>query len=198
LPNLCRKEVALQRAEQKVATVEARFDEYKKATRGDRALFKEKIAKLTEQLDAESAARLFVEGALRSARQERGARRQEGHDVPAESPSAKTESADSKITWFETLGAFGQTPFPLPPCTSRPGRQLAPTRVQSLGVKISKAAWQTLSAAKVLQSKSAHSCPLAAFGRRRCLTFPRSPTAVLDQPGAPARMQSVRWGALAT
>jgi hypothetical protein len=30
-------------------------------------LFEEKIAKLTEQLDAESAARLFAEGALRSA-----------------------------------------------------------------------------------------------------------------------------------
>jgi len=92
------KEVALQRAEHKVATAEARFDEYKKATLGDRALFEEKIAKLTEQLDAESAARLFAEGALRSARQERSARRQEGHDVAAESPSAETESADSKIT----------------------------------------------------------------------------------------------------
>ena len=98
--SLQEKEVALQRAEQKVATVEAKFDEYKKATLGDRALFEEKIAKLTEQLDAESAARLFAEGALRSARQERSARRQEGHDVAAESPSAETESADSKVTWL--------------------------------------------------------------------------------------------------
>jgi chromosome segregation ATPase len=98
--SLQEKEVALQRAEQKVATVEARFDEHKKATLGDRALFEERIAKLTEQLDAESAARLFAEGALRSARQERSARRQEGHDVAAESPSAETESADSKITWL--------------------------------------------------------------------------------------------------
>ena len=91
------KEIALHRAEHRVATVEARFDEYKKATLGDRALFEEKIAKLTEQLDAESAARLFAEGALRSARQERSARRQEDH-VAAESSSAETESADSKIT----------------------------------------------------------------------------------------------------
>jgi chromosome segregation ATPase len=98
--SLHEKEVALQRAEQKVATVEARFDEYKKATVGDRALFEEKIAKLTEQLDAESAARLFAEGALRSARQERSARRQEGPDVAAESPSAETKSADSKVTWL--------------------------------------------------------------------------------------------------
>src|SRR3984885_1950247 len=98
--SLQEKEVALQRAEQKVATVEAKFDEYKKATLGDRALFEEKIAKLTEQLDAESAARLFAEGALRSARQERSARRQEGYDVAAESPSAETESADSKVTWL--------------------------------------------------------------------------------------------------
>ena len=98
--SLHEKEVALQRAEQKVATVEARFDEYKKATVGDRALFEEKIAKLTEQLDAESAARLFAEGALRSARQERSARRQEGPDVAAKSPSAETKSADSKVTWL--------------------------------------------------------------------------------------------------
>ena len=98
--SLQEKEVSLQRAEQKVATVEAKFDEYKKATLGDRALFEEKIRKLTEQLDAESAARLFAEGALRSARQERSARRQEGHDVAAESPFAETESADSKVTWL--------------------------------------------------------------------------------------------------
>jgi chromosome segregation ATPase len=98
---LAREErVALQRAEQKVATVEAKFDEYKKATLGDRASLEEKVAKLTEQLDAESAARLFAEGALRSARQERSARRQEGHDVAAEAPSAETESADSKVTWL--------------------------------------------------------------------------------------------------
>lgn len=98
--SLQEKEVALQRAEQKLATVETKFDEHKKATLGDRALFEEKIAKLTEQLDAESAARLFAEGALRSARQERSARRQEGHDVAAESPSAETESGDSKVTWL--------------------------------------------------------------------------------------------------
>jgi chromosome segregation ATPase len=98
--SLQEKEVALQRAEQKVATVEAKFDEYKKATLGDRALLEEKIAKLSEQLDAESAARLFAEGALRSARQERSARRQEGHDAAAEAPSAETESADSKVTWL--------------------------------------------------------------------------------------------------
>ena len=78
------KEVVLQRAEQKVATVEAKFGEYKKATLDDRASLEEKIAELTEQLDAESAARLFAEGALRSARQERSTRRQEGHDVAAE------------------------------------------------------------------------------------------------------------------
>jgi chromosome segregation ATPase len=98
--SLQEKEVALQRAEQKLATVETKFDEHKRATLGDRALFEEKVAKLTEQLEAESAARLFAEGALRSARQERSARRQEGHDVAAESHSAETESADSKIMWL--------------------------------------------------------------------------------------------------
>jgi chromosome segregation ATPase len=94
------KEVVLQRAEQKVATVEARFEEYRKATLGDRALFEEKIAKLTEQLEAESAARLLAEGALQSARQERAALRREGHDVPADSLSGETKSAESNIMWL--------------------------------------------------------------------------------------------------
>lgn len=98
--SLQEKEAALQRAEQKVATVEAKFDEYKKSTLGDRSLFEEKIATLTEQLDAESAARLFAEGALRSARQERSARRQEGHEVGAEAPPAETESTVGKIMWL--------------------------------------------------------------------------------------------------
>ena len=53
-----------------------------------------------QQLDAKSAARLFAEGALRSARQERSARRQDGYDVAAEAPSAETELADSKVTWL--------------------------------------------------------------------------------------------------
>jgi hypothetical protein len=69
--SLQEKDVALQRAEQRVTTVEAKFDEYKNTTLGDRALLEEKIAKLTKQLDTEYAARLFAEGALRSARQER-------------------------------------------------------------------------------------------------------------------------------
>lgn len=98
--SLSYKEVALHRAEQKVATVEARFEEYRKSTLGDRALFEEKIARLTEQLEAESAARLFAEGAMQSVRQERTARRQEGHDVPVESPSGETKSAHGNITWL--------------------------------------------------------------------------------------------------
>jgi hypothetical protein len=71
-------------------------DEYKKATLGDRALF----AKLTEKLDAESAARLFAESAPCAARQKPSARLQEGYDLAAEAPSAEAESADSKVAWL--------------------------------------------------------------------------------------------------
>ena len=81
--SLQEKEVALQRAEQKVATVEATFNEYKKITFGDRASLEEKIAKLTEQLDAESAARLILQSRRPCAarRQERSRRDvREGHD----------------------------------------------------------------------------------------------------------------------
>ena len=77
------KEAALQRAEQRSATLEARFEEHRKATLGERAQFEEKIAELTERLEAQSAARLFAEGALQSARQERSARREERDDAPS-------------------------------------------------------------------------------------------------------------------
>jgi chromosome segregation ATPase len=71
------KEAALQRAEQKIARLEARFEEHNKSALGDRALLDERIAELMEQLEAQTAARLFAEGALQSARQERSALREE-------------------------------------------------------------------------------------------------------------------------
>jgi len=99
------REAALQRAEQKIATLEAGVEEQKRATIGELALFEEKIARLTEQLEAESAARLFAEGALQTAREERSVRRQDG-DIAAspnealsarDAPCATTDSAQSKI-----------------------------------------------------------------------------------------------------
>ena len=45
---------------------------------GDRDLSEERIAKLKDHLEAESAARAFAEGALQLARQERGGRRPDG------------------------------------------------------------------------------------------------------------------------
>jgi Crescentin protein len=99
------KEVALQRAEQKMATLEASVEEQKRATIGERALLEEKIARLTEQLEAESAARLFAEGALQTARQERNVHRHDDAVVASpnealsskEATSAKAESAQGKI-----------------------------------------------------------------------------------------------------
>ena len=99
------REAALQLAEQKIATLEAGVEEQKRATIGELALFEEKIARLTEQLEAKSAARLFAEGALQTAREERSVRRQDG-DIGAspnealsarDAPCATTNSAQSKI-----------------------------------------------------------------------------------------------------
>ena len=100
--SLKEKEATLQRAELKIATLEARFEEYKSTTLGDHVTLEERIARLTEQLEAETAARQFAEGALQSARQERSARRQEGDGVRSstEAPSGKTDSAGGKITWL--------------------------------------------------------------------------------------------------
>jgi chromosome segregation ATPase len=65
------KDNALQRAEQRAETLEAKFAEQYTAALGERELYEDKIAKLKEQLEAETAARAFSEGALQSARQER-------------------------------------------------------------------------------------------------------------------------------
>ncbi len=72
------REVALQRAEQRIESLEAKVAEQNRMIQGDRDLSEERIAKLKDQLEAESAARAFAEGALQLARQERGGRRPDG------------------------------------------------------------------------------------------------------------------------
>lgn len=71
------REATLRRAKRKIEALEAKLAEQQKDALGERGLFEERIAKLEKQFEAEAAARAFVEGALRSAREERGARRQE-------------------------------------------------------------------------------------------------------------------------
>ena len=72
------REVSLQRAEQRIESLEAKVAEQNRMIQGDRDLSEERIAKLKDQLEAESAARAFAEGALQLARQERGGRRPDG------------------------------------------------------------------------------------------------------------------------
>jgi hypothetical protein len=100
------KEAALQRAEQKIVTLEASVEVHKRTTIGERALFEEKITGLTEQLEAQSAARLLAEGALQTARQERTVHRHDRGDAvasPNEAISAmeptysKAEPAQGRI-----------------------------------------------------------------------------------------------------
>ena len=100
------KEVALQRAEQKIATLEATVGEHKTATNGERTLFEEKIDKLTEQLEAESAARLFAEGALQTAREERIARRQDGDDVASPNEALSVGIIEGLAREFALLPEF--------------------------------------------------------------------------------------------
>jgi len=88
------KEAALQRAEQRIASLEGKLEEYRKTALGDRALLEEHIAELTKQLEAQSAARLIAEGALQGARKGRSTRREERDDAPSpEEPSAVDDSA---------------------------------------------------------------------------------------------------------
>lgn len=76
-------EIALQRAEQRTVTLEAKVAEQNRLIQSERELFEEKAGKLKDQLEAEAAARAFAEGALQSARQERGGRRLDGESPPA-------------------------------------------------------------------------------------------------------------------
>jgi crescentin len=87
------RDVTLQRAERTIEALEAKLAEQQKDALGERGLFEEKIAKLKEQFEAESAARAFAEGALQSAREERGARRQEAEagSNAKDAPSAQDE-----------------------------------------------------------------------------------------------------------
>jgi len=87
-------DVALQRAEGKIEALEAKLAEQQKDTLGERGVFEEKIARLTQQFEAESAARTFAEGALQSAREERGARHQEAEagSNAKDAPAAQVES----------------------------------------------------------------------------------------------------------
>ena len=86
------RDVTLQRAERKIEALEAKLAEQQKDALGERRLFEEKIAKLQQQFEAEAAARAFAEGALRSAREERGARRQE-----AEAGSNAQDAAAAQV-----------------------------------------------------------------------------------------------------
>jgi chromosome segregation ATPase len=93
------KGAALQRAEQKIVTIEGRLADETKAMETAREEFQARLAKLKEELEAEQATRAFAEGALQAARQERGSRR---HDLdapaPKEPPTPANESARDKIT----------------------------------------------------------------------------------------------------
>jgi crescentin len=87
------REAALHRAEQRIETLEARIVEQNKSTVSEREMYEEKIARLKEQIEAESAARAFAEGALQSARQERGVRLQDSAGSAAAGPSGGSNAS---------------------------------------------------------------------------------------------------------
>jgi crescentin len=84
------RDVAFQRAEQKIEALEGKLAEHQKDALRERGLFEEKIAKFRHQFETETAARAFAEGALQSARQERGAR-QEAEADSKDAPAAQIE-----------------------------------------------------------------------------------------------------------
>lgn len=75
--NMEEKEAALRRAEQKLSSLQSRYDEAKTTGAADKASLEDEVARLKEQFEAEQAARSFAEGALQAARLDRSAHREE-------------------------------------------------------------------------------------------------------------------------
>jgi chromosome segregation ATPase len=91
------REIALQRAEQRVETLETKLAEQNRMLQSERELFEERMAKLKDQLEAESAARAFTEGALQLARQERSGRRGDGEPAPSNGSEPNDESERDQV-----------------------------------------------------------------------------------------------------
>jgi chromosome segregation ATPase len=118
------RDVTLQRAERKIEALEAKLAEQQKDALGERGLFEEKIAKLRQQFEAEAAARAFAEGALQSARQERGARQEaeagsNAEDAPAaqvgplRDGALRSDNDNRGTTRLELAFAWGFVGIPL-------------------------------------------------------------------------------------
>ena len=88
------RESALRRAEQRIEALEARLAEQSRAMQVEREAFEQRAAKLKDQLEAESAARAFAEGALQSARQDRGGRRPDGDGDAGDGDGWSLQAAD--------------------------------------------------------------------------------------------------------
>ena len=71
------KDNAMQRAEEKIAALEARLSESGKSFQSQRTQLEAKISQLGEQAQTDSAARAYAEGALQSARRDRLAMQRE-------------------------------------------------------------------------------------------------------------------------
>ncbi len=92
------REITLQRADQRIESLEAKIAEQNRMIQSERDLFEERLAKLKDQYEAESAARAFAEGALHSARQERSGRRQDdGASASNNGGSAQEETSREKV-----------------------------------------------------------------------------------------------------
>ncbi|RBP09262.1 hypothetical protein DFR50_12299 [Roseiarcus fermentans] len=95
------REIALQRAEQRIEVLEARVAEQNRIMLVEREAFEQRAAKLKDQLEAESASRAFAEGALQSARQDRGGRRPEADPPAAEANVVKPDApAQERVARF--------------------------------------------------------------------------------------------------
>ena len=109
------RDVALQRAERTIEALEAKLAEQQKDALGERGVFKEKIAKLT-QFEAEAAAHAVAEEALQSAREDLGARRQEPEGPCAQDeplPDGASRSGNRGTTPLKLALAWGFVGIPL-------------------------------------------------------------------------------------
>jgi chromosome segregation ATPase len=105
------KEGVLQKAEQKIDYLETRMGELTKSFNAQRAQLESKAAQLSEQLEAEGAARAFAVGALQSARRDRLSLQSEliALKEGAFSANDETSSAHAEAQLAEPIGGVAET-----------------------------------------------------------------------------------------
>jgi crescentin len=92
------RESALERATSRIESLEAKIADLTRSAAIAKEHWEQTVVKLTDRLDAEVAARTFAEGALQTARQERGNWQRDARPAPDQQAPTANEVPNDKVT----------------------------------------------------------------------------------------------------